>query len=259
MRIRMSFLTPFASLLALAAGAQVSTAPPPVSFSDGGASVRGAGPMESIFIPPKPRAPFSLMLETEWSRPLATGGTFTLVNQRRIVRDSRGRIYQERWLLVPKGGAIPSRMTVFQITDPDRHTWYNCDPQKETCDLYAYHLSSQTDYKPSLQGSGPLPEGRGFREDFDLGVDTIQGLETHGYREVITYNPGTMGNDQEMTISREFRFSPQLGIDLSSIVDNPQSGRQVFTVKELTTSEPDPAIFEVPGDYRIVDRRKEKP
>jgi hypothetical protein len=259
MRIRMHFISLLASSLALMAGAQVSTAPPPaVSFSDGGASVRGTGPMESIFIPPKVRAPFSLTLAAEWSRPLATGGTFTLANERRIVRDSRGRIYQERWILVPKGGAVPSRMTVFQITDPDAHTWYNCDPQKKICDLYVYHLSTQTKFEPSLQGSGPLPDGRGFREDFDLGIDTIQGQETHGYREAIQFNPGTMGNDQPMTSMREFWFSPQLGIDLSSIIDNPQSGKQVFTVKELSTSEPDPAIFEVPAEYKIVDRRKER-
>src|SRR4051812_33432171 len=68
---------------------------------DGGA---GNGIMQSLFIPPKAGAPFSLTLSTEWTRPLPGGGTWTLVNERHIMRDSKGRIYQERWILVPKGG-----------------------------------------------------------------------------------------------------------------------------------------------------------
>ena len=60
-------------------------------------------------------APFNLILVTEWSGPFGNGGSFTLANQRRTVRDGKGRIYQERWLLVPKGSKIQSRMDVIQI------------------------------------------------------------------------------------------------------------------------------------------------
>jgi hypothetical protein len=41
-------------------------------------------------------------------------------------------------------------------------------------------------------------------------------------------------------------------------VDEPQTGKQVFTVKELTTSEPEASFFEVPADYKIVNRLQEK-
>lgn len=225
------------------------------TFSDGGADNIGAGPMESIFIPPKAGAPFDLKLAAEWSRPLPTGGTFALANERRIARDSRGRIYQERWVLVPKGGDIKSQMTVFQITDPDQHTWYNCSPHSRICDLRSYSLTSNIVFKPSLGTSGPLSDGRGYRQVDDLGEDTIQALDTHGYRETTTINPGIMGNDAPMIATREFWFSPQLGINLRSLLDNPQTGKQVFLAREVSTSEPDPALFEVPGDYRIVDRR----
>jgi hypothetical protein len=50
---------------------------------------------------------------------LNNSGSFTLANERRIVRDAYGRIYQERWILVPKGGSYKSHMNVFQITDPE--------------------------------------------------------------------------------------------------------------------------------------------
>ena len=230
-----------------------SNGPPVLSFSDGGASPRGSGPMESIFIPPTLEAPFSLKLAAEWSRPLATGGSFTLANERAIVRDSRGRIYQERWILVPKGGDIKSELNVFQITDPAQHTWYNCSTRTKICELLPYNDSSKARYQPRIGKSGPLPDGRGFTQVDDLGVDTIEGMEAHGYRETCTFNPGTMGNDQPMISMREFWFSEQLGINLRSIVDSPQSGKQVFTVKELSTSEPDPAYFNIPSEYRVVN------
>ena len=222
--------------------------------ADGG--TRGA--MESIFIPPKAGAPFSLTLDTEWSRPMSGGGTFTLANERHIVRDSKGRIYQERWGLVPKGGKDKSVMGVFQVTDPELHTWFNCNPWTKVCDLYRYSLSTKGKFDPPIGTSGPLPDGSGFRQHEDLGMSSTAGVDTHGYRESTTLNVGVMGNDQPMLISREFWYSLKLGVNLISIVDAPQSGKQVFTAKEVSTAEPDASFLEIPSDYKVVDRRNEK-
>lgn len=247
---------PLLTVLMLSPTAVAQTAPhqqSAVRIPDGGAG----GRMESIFVPPKARAPFSLTLATEWTRPMSGGGSFTLVNQRHIVRDSNGRIYQERWILVPKDGNIKSQMDVFQITDPEQHTWYNCITATKVCDLYDYHLTTEQKYEPAIGGTGALPNGKGFRQHEDLGESSTEGVETHGYRETLTINPGVMGNDRPMISTREFWWSPRLAINLLSIVETPQAGKQVFTVKELSTSEPDPAFFNVPEEYKVVDRRQE--
>lgn len=254
MNVRLCLLVLGVMSVPAAVSAQDAAQQSAVRIPDGGAN----GRMESIFVPPKARAPFSLALVTEWSRPLNNGGTFTLANQRQIVRDSKGRIYQERWILVPKGGEIKSHMDVIQITDPERHTWYNCVTATKTCDLYTYHLTTQENYQPPTGTSGPLPNGNGFREHEDLGLSSTQGVSTHGYRETVTINPGVMGNDRPMVTTREFWYSPELGINLESMVDAPQSGKQVFTIKELTTSEPDPAFFAIPEGYKVVDRLHEQ-
>lgn len=65
--------------------------------------------LQSIFIPPRAQAPFSLTLHTEWVKSLSDGNTITHVNQRHISRDSQGRIFQERCNLVPKNGKLESR------------------------------------------------------------------------------------------------------------------------------------------------------
>ena len=221
--------------------------------ADGGTN----GRMESIVVPPVKDAPFTLTLATEWSRPLGNGGSFTLTNQRHIVRDGKGRIYQERWILVPKGGRIPSEMDVVQITDPALHTWYNCIVREKICDLYPYGGSTDAVYRPMIGATGPLPDGKGFRDHEELGVSNTLGVDTTGYRDTMTINAGVMGNDQPMVNSREFWYSARLGINLISKVSTPQNGTQDFRVTEITTSEPDPRFFVLPEGYKVIDHRNE--
>lgn len=262
MHVRLVSLSLGILFVATIALSQAPQQPPIVRNPDGalGSIIRRAdggagGPMQSIFIPPKPGAPFSLTLSTEWTRPMDNGGTFTLVNERHVVRDGKGRIYQERWFLVPKGGNVKSQMNVFQITDPEQHTWLNCEVRTKVCELLEYKLTADATYQPPIGPTGPMPNGTGYRQHEDLGPDVTLGIDTHGYRETRTIYAGEMGNDKPMVSVREFWYSPQLGINLISIVDEPQSGKQVFTVKEISTGEPDLSYFDLPRAYKIVDHR----
>lgn len=117
--------TPYAS----AQTDQTQNTPPTIVTRDGGTDEV----LQSLNIPPIAKAPFSFMLETEWIRPLAEGGTWTLTNRRRIARDSSGRVYQERWLLAPKGSKIKSRMSYIQIADPVNHTAMTCSARNHKC------------------------------------------------------------------------------------------------------------------------------
>ena len=257
MRIRYAIWSAVPLILGLtcpsALQAQASAQPQAIGVRDGGTREV----LESIFIPPMDKAPFRLTLVTEWSRPLGRDGSYTLANHRQIMRDSAGRIYQERWLLVPKGGKVESTMNVIQIADPVEHVLYNCFVAEKQCNLLRYGGSVTTEYRPDLGASGPFPDGTGFRTHEALGSDSREGCETRGYRDTTTVNPGVIGNDRPMVTTREFWYCPQLGINLSSLLDSPQSGKQSFTVTELSTSEPDLQFFTVPAGFKVVDRRNE--
>ena len=227
--------------------------PAVVHVVDGGSH---GGVLEGIFVPPYAHAPFSLVLTTEWARPMGGGGTFTLANRRRIMRDGTGRLYEERWILVPKGSKIQSEMNVIQLADPAKHTLYNCFTRAKTCELEGYRDLTATTYRPAIGVTGPLQSGEGFHQHEDLGTASTAGVPTTGYRETTTINAGVLGNDQPMVTVREFWFSQQLGFSLQSMLDNPQTGKQTFTVVELTTSEPDPRFFELPEGYKVIDRRR---
>jgi hypothetical protein len=227
-----------------------------VNTEDGGVSET----LESIAVPPKLHAPFTLTLETEWVKTLYDGGTITWVNKRRIARDSAGRIYQERWALVPKNDNVESMMTVIQISDPSAHTLYNCFlvVKTNTCELLTY-IPMALIRKTTTPTTGPLRGDRGDVLHEDVGKQIIAGVETEGTHDATTYNPGVFGNDRKVTIEREFWYSPEIGINLLSIRSDPRIGKQTFTVTSLVLSDPDPTLFELPAGFKVVDHRQTTP
>lgn len=226
---------------------------------DGGA--RG-DTLESIVVPPKARAPFSLILETVWARGLADGGTITIENKRKIARDAEGRIYMERWLLVPRDGKQQSRMTAIQISDPLTHTLYSCFPldSKKRCELVNYTPTPSTVfnfYAPTSSGQHVSESGDTVWSD--LGKQLVSGVEAVGKRVTEHYNPGLFGNDRVMTIEREFWFSPKLGFNLLSKRSDPRIGTQTFTVTNLILADPDLKLFEIPEGFTVIDERQTAP
>jgi hypothetical protein len=213
--------------------------------------------VEGILIPPIPHAPFTAILATEAVKYAADGATMTVVNERCIARDAQGRVYQERWYLVPKGGQIKSTMNWIQIADPNHLTLYNCSTEVRICDLLVYDpANSLSALSPHKGTSGPLPQGGGNVVWEDLGKRNIAGVDTVGTRETTTTEPGTLGNDQPLTYMSEYWHSDQLGINLLSIRSSPFFGKQTFTITELTDADPDPQLFAVPPGFRVNDQRK---
>jgi hypothetical protein len=216
--------------------------------------------LESIVIPPIPHAPFFATLDTEATKYTADGATMTFVNERHIARDGQGRIYEERWFLVPKNGNVKSTMNWIQIADPKQRTLYNCSPQRHICDLLVYDPASDlAAASPRMGTSRTLPHADGNVTWEDLGKRNIAGIDTVGARETTTMNAGTLGNDQPLTSMREYWHSDQLGINLLSIRTGPMFGKQTFTITEITATEPDPQLFELPAGYAIHDQRKNPP
>ena len=238
--------------------------PPTVEMRDGGVSVQQikkgvvSEVLQSIYIPAITGAPFTAIVHTEWVRYLADGGTFTLVNQRPIARDSECRIFEERWTLVPKNGRIASEKTTIQIADPKAHTLYNCFIFNKpcNCNLEGFNETTTAIYKPAIEKSGPLPHNEGYITHEDLGKDSIEGIEVTGTRDTVTYNEGAIGNDNPESTKREFWYAPSLGINLRSEVSDLTFGKQIFTITDVNLSEPDPKLYELPEGFVVVDRRK---
>jgi len=211
--------------------------------------------LESIVIPPIPNAPFTATLDTEWDRYTAEGATITLANERHIARDRKGRVYQERWYLVPKNGKAKSEMNWIQIADPKQRTLYNCSPERHICELRNYEPGGEL---PAAAKPMPIPGGvlkTGYTTVEDLGTRNIAGVETVGLRETTLIEPGVEGNDRAVTAMHETWHSQELGINLLSIRSEPIVGKQTFTITELSAADPDAHLFQVPDGYTVIDLR----
>ena len=70
---------------------------------------------------------------------------------------------------------------------------------------------------------------------------------------------GAIGNDSPITLSREYWYSPQLGVNLISKLQDPRIGTQDFEVQDITVGEPDKKLFAVPPGSQIIDLRGTPP
>jgi hypothetical protein len=218
--------------------------PQPVQHApDGGTMER----LMSIYISSMPNAPFSATLATEWTKVLEDGTTMTLQNHRPIMRDSAGRIYQERRLFLPTDSQRDPPVTRIEITDPVAHKRYFCNPANRTCGAFPFN--------PPPPGAFAQHVAKANFQTLDLGKSEIAGVEAVGTRETMTINPGAVGNDRSLAVTKDIWYSKQLDLNVSVKRVDPRHGTETFTVKELSLSEPPPEWFKVPSGYQVVNRK----
>jgi hypothetical protein len=209
----------------------------------------------SIFISPIPNAPFTATVSTEWTRQTSDGATVIVKNRRMVARDSQGRVFEERRRFVPADSNAPSLLSQMDYVDPARQTRTVCFPAGKVCDTYNFFVPANAAAVPV----GLMVDGKHYLSREDLGKGETEGLETIGTRETITTNPGTVGNDREVTLTKEFWYSPKLGVNLVVKRMDPLQGTQVFTVSNISLAEPDARLFVVPAQYKVTDQRTTAP
>jgi len=227
----------------------------PAQTSEDGMHAPDGGTLEritSILIPPTLHAPFSSTVTAEWTRILEDGSRLTVRNQRLVVRDGAGRIYQERRSLVPKDSRQEPELQRIEISDPSTHKKYFCRTANHVCTLEDYTGPEAA----SAQPVGTQDDSFGTLTREDLGRNIVSGLDTVGTRETRTLNPGAIGNDRPISIVKEFWYSPQLGLNLSVKRVDPRHGTQIFDVTNISLTEPDPKYFVVPAEFTVEDRSR---
>jgi hypothetical protein len=236
-----------ALVVAFATSVRAQNSPDALHAPDGNSFTR----IVSIFIAPIPNAPFTATVSTEWTRQTSDGATVIVKNRRMVARDSKGQVFEERRRFVPADSTSPSLLFRMDYVDPSRHTRSVCFPANKICDVYNVFAPPDSAALPV----GPLQDGKRYLSREDLGKSQVEGLETVGTRETITTNPGVNGNDREVSLTKEFWYSPKLGINLVVKRFDPTQGTQVFTVSNIGLAEPDARLFAPPADYKVTDQR----
>ncbi|HEX8638220.1 MAG TPA: hypothetical protein VF692_09170 [Pyrinomonadaceae bacterium] len=85
-----------------------------------------------------------------------------------------------------------------------------------------------------------------------LGTKSFEGVAAEGTRTVTTIEAGKIGNEKPIEIVYERWYSRELDLIVYSRHYDPRFGEQVYRLSNISRSEPDRSLFNVPSDYKLV-------
>ncbi len=110
---------------------------------------------------------------------------------------------------------------------------------------------------------GPAPMGAvtAMRLPFDsknsksekLPAQTMEGVRVEGTRNTHTIPAGSIGNDREIVSTNESWYSSDLQMVIFSKNTDPLVGETIYRVQNLRRAEPDPSLFKIPADFKLVE------
>jgi len=232
-------------------------------------------------------APYSATITNESIQTLADGNRLVQTNTGTTARDSQGRTRQDT-VLPPIGNlsAADAPHLIF-IHDPVAQTSYTLNLTEKTAQKMpalpplagnTAGVAGATVSMRVVEGNGPpLPPpdamlttmgapapGVFFEKHLitsaqdegnseDLGSQTMEGVIVNGVRTTHTIPAGQIGNDRPITIVTEVWTSPDLKTVVYSKRSDPRMGEQTFRLTNIVRTEPNPSLFTVPADFKIVD------
>jgi len=248
-----------------------------VAIADGGFH-KASGPVVG--------APYSATITNESVQTLADGNRIVQTSTGSAARDSQGRTRQDT-VLPPIGNLLAANAPhlVF-IHDPVAQTSYSLNLTDKTAHKMpplpplsagAAGVRGATvtmrvadgngaplpppDVPITIAGPGPgaffekhmIAEEQGQVSTEDLGSQTMEGVLVKGTRTTHTIPAGQIGNEAPITIVSEVWTSPELKTVVYSKRSDPRIGEQTFRLTNIVRAEPNPSLFTVPADFRIVD------
>lgn len=233
-------------LLCISAVGQDTQAPHPPDYRGVQTHIPG------VFITPIPGAPFSGTVEIVSKEILPDGSTYTRHTMNHIARNSAGVIHNERRRLVSPQFTGEPRLLSFHIYDPSTRLNTFLDP--------ATHIARQSVFRgqphPPVNGTPPTPEEMQKSQGVtvqDLGTATIAGIPLHGTRKTRVVPALSSGTGQDVTITDEYWYSEELKVYLVLKHSDPRTGEQTVGITQIDRSEPDPSLFVIPSNYKVVD------
>ena len=230
-------------------------------------------------------APYSGQQTNQLSQTLADGThiTRTLGMNQKAWRDSQGRVRMER-SFVSMPNVLKNVPTLVEIVDPVAGYTYIMDdvarvahriqlvarpqPARPTAVRQPGAAARQPALPSFVNGPPPgsggqigsgqppaarQPAPRSQSSSQDLGTQVIDGVQVQGTRTTMIVPAGIQGNDAPISIVHDVWYSAELQLNVLTVTTDPRQGVNTSQIANLSTNEPDPALFFVPTDYTIVD------
>jgi hypothetical protein len=224
-------------------------------------------------------APYSAVTTNETIQTLADGNRIVNRTTYNVARDGQGRVRREE---VREDGTVASIM----IMDPVANASYVLDPVNRTArkvallgpNVVSFRASSGWSVVPSTAARSEAAATAEMKAKADatgnfiyagssvvtvaaatkmhverepLGSQVMEGVPVRGTRNVSTIPAGSIGNERPIDIVFEQWYSNDLQMTIMSRNSDPRSGERTYRVTNVRRGEPDPTLFQVPGDYTV--------
>jgi hypothetical protein len=223
-------------------------------------------------------APHSATMNNESVQTLADGNRIVQTTTGTVLRDSQGRTRQDAALPAIGNLSAASAPHLVFIQDPiagtsytlnltDKTAWKNPTPPAGAGGPGTSVGTGQFFVHTEGGGMPPFPppppmidmakhlagDERTEANTESLGSQTMEGVAVTGVRTTRTVPAGQVGNDRPISIVIEVWTSTDLKTIVSSKRNDPRMGEQTFRLTNIVRAEPDPSLFAVPSDFKIID------
>jgi hypothetical protein len=87
----------------------------------------------------------------------------------------------------------------------------------------------------------------------DLGVASINGVTAAHTRSTLTIPQGQIGNNRDIHVVNERWYSEDLQMLVKSVNSDPRFGENTYELTNISRSEPDASLFQIPAGFTIVE------
>lgn len=200
-------------------------------------------------------APYSGRATTVKEKTLTDGTRTTETSVELLWRDAEGRTRVEVIRYTDSGAEYRSII----ITDPVggmRLIWDdNDETARRVVGIWPLPLNQRVTAPPSPVIQGKAETRPGFRNEI-LTPQEINGVNAVGSRWNRNLRLEGESSNRVIEVTNELWTSPDLRIIVRHIHDDPRTGKETTDVTDVIRGDPDPALFQAPEGYTVVDHRQ---
>lgn len=202
-------------------------------------------------------APFSAIEESLYCEKQPDGSCKGLSSiSTHFYRDAQGRTRAERSTTpYVDGKAQPAVLRSITLVDPLAGTVTRLD----TSNRKAFRGPAEKDLPivsmPSItpKSDSASDELQPRRTTESLGTATMEGLVVEGTRQTLEIPAAASGNEKPIDVTVETWVSSELKAAILTKRETNGSRERITRLTHVDVSEPDPALFQIPADYKIED------
>lgn len=199
-------------------------------------------------------APYSGRATTVKEEVLTDGTRITETFVELLWRDAEGRTRRELIRHADSGAEYRSII----ITDPVGGKYLKWNDNEEAASrvvsIWPVAPNQRVTAPPSPVNQGKVETRPDFRNEI-LTPQEINGVYAVGSHWVRSIRLEGEISNRVIEVTNELWISPELRIIMRHIHDDPRTGKEDTEVTEVVRGDPDPALFQAPEGYAVVDHR----